>query len=425
MQRIFSIAGTFPFLIAVFLNAFVDLGHKIVIQNTVFKMYDGTEQVILTAIVNGLILLPFILLFSPVGFASDRFAKTSVMRGAAWLAVALTCGITVCYMLGWFWVSFGMTFLLAVQSAFYSPAKYGYIKVFYGKERLAEVNGVVQAVSIVAILLGTLMFSILFELWFPSGATAESQILQAIVPVGFVLVACSLLEVWMIYRLPNPETPDATLTFDTREYLSGRLLKANVAPIWRREVIRLSIIGLAVFWSIGQVMLAAFPAFAKAQTSETNTIIIQAIIAASGLGIAIGSGVASRVSRNYIETGLIPFGALGIAIGLFVLPGLESLSLMALCFFVIGLAGGLFIVPLNAMIQYHAEEGALGRTLSLSNYLQNISMLFFLLLSILASILNISDVFLLRVICAISLFNALYFICKIKQIRRFGCVGNN
>ena len=41
-----------PYLAAMFLNAFVDLGHKIVIQNTVFKIYDGNKQVVLTAIVN-------------------------------------------------------------------------------------------------------------------------------------------------------------------------------------------------------------------------------------------------------------------------------------------------------------------------------------------------------------------------------------
>ena len=89
MKKLLSVPAVIPFLAAVFLNAFVDLGHKIVIQNTVFKIYDGTEQVILTAIVNGLILLPFILLFSPAGFASDRYPKVSVMRVTAWGAVVL------------------------------------------------------------------------------------------------------------------------------------------------------------------------------------------------------------------------------------------------------------------------------------------------------------------------------------------------
>ena len=89
MKKIMVMAGALPFFIAVFLNAFVDLGHKIIIQNTVFKVYDGQEQVVLTAIVNGLILLPFILLFSPAGFASDLFSKTRVMRLCARRVVGL------------------------------------------------------------------------------------------------------------------------------------------------------------------------------------------------------------------------------------------------------------------------------------------------------------------------------------------------
>ena len=56
MNKLAKIKGAWPYLFAVFLNSFVDLGHKIVIQNTIFKSYDGELQVILTALVNGLIL---------------------------------------------------------------------------------------------------------------------------------------------------------------------------------------------------------------------------------------------------------------------------------------------------------------------------------------------------------------------------------
>ena len=111
MVGFFKNIGTLPFLMAVFLNTLVDLGHKIVIQNTIFKVYDGSEQIFLTAIVNGLILLPFILLFSTAGFVADKYPKSSVMRLAAWFAVILTIGITISYALGWFWVAFAMTFL--------------------------------------------------------------------------------------------------------------------------------------------------------------------------------------------------------------------------------------------------------------------------------------------------------------------------
>ncbi|MDK9693067.1 MAG: hypothetical protein OEL19_02315 [Sulfurimonas sp.] len=57
MKKMFAISGIINYLIVVFLNAFTDLGHKIIIQNTVFKVYDGTTQIMLTAVVNALMLL--------------------------------------------------------------------------------------------------------------------------------------------------------------------------------------------------------------------------------------------------------------------------------------------------------------------------------------------------------------------------------
>ena len=145
LNGLFKIRGFLPYVCMLFLNAFVDLGHKITIQNTVFKTYEGDALIILTAIVNALILLPFVLLFTPAGFLADKFPKNRVMRTTAWGVVGLTCLITLFYHLGWFWAAFAMTFLLAVQSAFYGPAKYGYIREIAGKERLARANGVVQA----------------------------------------------------------------------------------------------------------------------------------------------------------------------------------------------------------------------------------------------------------------------------------------
>ena len=185
MQPLRKLRGMWPYLTAMFLNAFVDLGHKIVIQNTVFKIYDGNQQVVLTALVNALILLPYILLFSPAGFISDRFPKNIVMRTSAWFAVAITVLITVSYYQGWFMPAFALTLLLGAQAAIYSPAKYGYLKPLVGKERLAEGNGAVQAVTIVAILAGTFAYSILFEQRFDLfGGHDEASILRAIAPLG-------------------------------------------------------------------------------------------------------------------------------------------------------------------------------------------------------------------------------------------------
>jgi acyl-[acyl-carrier-protein]-phospholipid O-acyltransferase/long-chain-fatty-acid--[acyl-carrier-protein] ligase len=189
MNSIFRITGFVAYVAAIFLNAFVDLGHKIVIQNTLFKVYEGETQIILTAIVNALILIPFVLLFTPSGFLADKYPKNKVMRFSAWAAVGITLMITFSYYQGWFWFAFAMTFLLAVQSAILSPAKYGYIREIVGKERLAGANGVVQATTTTAILGGIFFFSVLFEQNLAGKTYSNAHdLIPHIAPLGWWLV---------------------------------------------------------------------------------------------------------------------------------------------------------------------------------------------------------------------------------------------
>ena len=415
MNKLLSIPQALPFLVAVFINAFVDLGHKIVIQNTIFKVYDGTEQIILTAIVNGLILLPFIVLFKPAGDISDRLPKHRVMRLSAWAAVGLTVCITLSYALGWFWPAFSMTFLLAVQSAFYGPAKYGYLRGFFGTQNLAAANGLVQAITIVAILAGTFVFSILFEAWFPTVAlgqvSAKGDILQALVPVGLILVLNSLIELWMVYRLPNVDHS----VIITQANTQSNSWRQTVASVWHSTGIRLCMIGLAMFWAVGQVLLASFPAFAKETLGELNTIVIQGIVAATGVGIAVGSVIAGRVSKNYIEVGLIPLGAVGIAAGLFLLPTLTSSTALAFNFFIIGVMGGIFIVPLNALVQFHAPAAELGKTLAVSNLIQNIAMFSFLVVTVVFAFAGVSAQELLQLVAIVALLGGAYTVYRLPQ----------
>ncbi len=409
MMPLRKLSGMLPYLAAMFLNAFVDLGHKIIIQNTVIKIYDGNAQVILTALVNALILLPFIALFSPAGFLADRFPKNIVMRTAAWFAVGLTLLITLCYYQGWFWGAFAMTLLLGVQAALYSPAKYGYLKPLVGSERLAAGNGVVQAVTIVAILGGTILFSILFEQRFDKfGGHHETDIVRAIAPLGWLLVICSVVELLLIYRLPSIERGDDNLRFAFADYFKGRALQENLQLLSERAVIRLSVIGLAVFWAVSQVMLAVFPAFAKASLAIDNTALLQGIMAVSGIGIIVGSIVAGRFSIKGSEGWVILIGAVGICLGLLWLPLLHSALAHSLNFLLIGAMGGLFIVPLNTLIQQRADDHQLGRVLAGNNLLQNIAMLIFLIATAVLAIVGVGAPLLLITVAVVAVVGTGY-----------------
>ncbi len=416
---LYRINGFLSYILVIFLNAFTDLGHKIIIQNTVFKTWDGDTQIILTAIVNALILLPFILLFSPSGFIADKYPKNQVMRYAAWLAVVITIFITISYYAGWFWFAFFLTFILAIQSAIYSPAKYGYIKELVGKDNLTKANAQVQAVTTIAILLGIFCYSVGFE-WLYMTITAKSEtevqsILKNIAPMGFLLICGSIIEVILAYRLPEKASVQRAMRFSKTAYLRGSYLRKNLDTVFQHQIIWLSIIGLSIFWGISQVVIAAFPAFAKMTLQENNTIIIQGLLALSGIGIMLGSLMAGRISKNYIETGIIPLGALGITLSLLLLPHLDNYYQYACNFIFLGFSGGIFIIPLNALIQFHAKEHERGLVLAGNNFIQNIVMTSFLLLTVLVMLggMQISHLFYLLMISALGV--TVYAMVRLPQ----------
>ncbi|MBK8454341.1 MAG: acyl-[ACP]--phospholipid O-acyltransferase [Thiofilum sp.] len=416
MLQVLRISGFLAFLSLAFLNAFVDLGHKIIIQNTIFKIYDGSEQVILTAIVNALILLPFILAFSPSGFVADKYCKPQVMRYSAWAAVLLTLLITLGYYQGWFWFSFAMTFLLALQSAFYSPAKYGYIKELIGEKKLAQGNAFVQSVTMIAILISTFLFAVLFEVRLESNAyTTESDILQFIAPLGWVLVGLSLLETLLAYQLPMTPAAAPEQRYAWQDYVSAKSSVSDINYVHSQSVIWLSIIGIAVFWSLAQVILAIYPSYIESSLNIHNTAYIQGLMACSGIGILIGSLIAGRVSKHHIETGLVPISAVGVFFTIGLITWWPTMTLQALNFLVLGIMGGLFVVPLNALMQYHAENNQLGRILATNNLIQNIAMLGFLVGTVALSLAGVSSLWLFSVLTVIAAFGAIYTIYHLPE----------
>lgn len=405
-----------PFLAVAFINAMVDLGHKIIVQNTIFKIYDDAAQVGLTAIVNALILLPFILLFTPAGYLSDRFAKPGIMRWSAFSAVIVTLLITLSYYQGWFIFAFALTFVLAAQSAIYSPAKYGYIRELAGKTEIAPANGFLQATTIVAILSGIFVFTILFESMLSGQVYQnEADIIRLIAPLGWCLVGLSLLELWLAWRLPILLPSQAERRFNWEAYRQGKQLKSNVKLVTTNPIIWFSILGLSLFWALSQTMLAVFPAFAKIVLSEDNTIIIQGLLACSGLGIISGSLLAGKLCRQQIHFPVILVGAIGLISMLFVIPYLNTVIPFALAIISFGFFGGLFIIPLNALIQMHADITQLGSVLAANNWVQNLAMISFLILTYLVASANTPSALFLQYLPWLAVLLIIPILLKLKR----------
>lgn len=408
----FKIKGIIAFLTIGFLNAFVDLGHKIIIQNTIYKVYEGSTQLLLTAIINALILLPYIFAFSLSGFLADRFSKNKVMKISALINVFLLLIICFSYYLGNFYLAFIMTLILGIQSAFYSPAKYGYIKELVGVKKLAIGNASINAVSIIAILLGMLVFSLGFEMLLDIFISKE-DILMQVAPLGIILVLFAFCEYLLARTLPETRADNKDLAFNKADYLRAKLLKSNLSLIFKNNTIWLSIIGISLFWAISQLYLVSFPVFAKNHLNESNTFYVQLVLAASAIGVIVGSIIAGRFSKNYIELGLIPLGALGILICSILISFINSLSLFALVFFIFGVSGSCFVVALSSLVQFNAKENELGVVLAGNNFIQNIFMLSFVIIATLFAYLQIDVLYLFYFIVLVALCGSLYVVLKL------------
>ena len=415
MKNLFKIGGFTPYIFIVFLNAMTDLGHKIILQNTIFKAYDGSELIILTAVVNALILLPFIFLFSPAGFLSDKYPKVQIIRVASLAAVGITTLILFSYIMGWFWIAFGLTFVLAAQSAIYGPAKYGLIKEMVGNEKLTQANAMVQSVTIVSILAGAVVYSIFFESLLADQSTNKSEILQYIYPVGFALIGASVVEFLLSLHLIKTVEIKKSMQFKPKKYANLTYLRGNLRVIKRNQVVWLSIIGLSIFWGISQLVVAVFGEYLKESMNVTNTVIAQGILSLSGVGIIAGSLFVGRVSRRYIETGTIPLGALGITLSLFLVTTFDSLYALGVLFFFYGFFSGLFIVPLNTLIQFATPKRMMGKILAGSNFMQNVSMFFFLMVAALFAYVGFSSTALFFVAMIIALLGFVFTLTQLPQ----------
>ncbi len=415
MKNIFKISGFLPYLIILILNVIVDIGHKITISNVLIKSYDGDNLIILTAIINMLILIPFVMLFSPSGYISDKYPKNIVIKYASLIAIGLTILITISYFAGWFVVSFIATLLLATQSAIYSPAKYGLIRELVGEDNLGGANAIVQSVTIVSILLSSIIFTVIFEYLY-SGKLDPNIILQSLVPIGFILIILSSLEVFFAFKLPLFKAKNPNSKFKIKKYFDSTYLRVNLQKIQKDKNIWLSILALSIFWGVAQVVIASFPAHYKTITGSSDTIIIQSILAISSIGLIIGSIIAGYYSKKHIEHGFIPISAIGLSLSLFgfaITSDTTSLYIISLLF---GFFGGLFIVPLNATIQYFAPHQSMGKILAGNNFIQNIVMIIFLTTSISFVYLGFSTINLFILSSFIMFVGALFAIGQLPHL---------
>jgi len=88
-----------------------------------------------------------------------------------------------------------------------------------------------------------------------------------------------------------------------------------------------------------------------------------------------GSLIAGRLSGRNVEFGVLPIGALGLALATLAMGGITQWPAAAVAIVAAGLSAGLYIVPLEAFIQLRCPKDRLGEVLAANGFLSWIGVL--------------------------------------------------
>lgn len=411
------------FLFVVFCNALVDVSHKVLLQNIAFKVFDGSEQVIWISVINSMIIIPFLLLFTLSGYLSDKYNKKTILIYGAVSSFCLSVLMILAYLSGNFYFAMISLVLLAVQSAIYSPAKFGLILDIYGKKNLAKGNSALQTISILAILFAIGITSYIFEGFYTSNnldlLSTKEELLSQILPLTYYILPVAFLEMivslFVLKKIRTVYKKNDRLELNKNDLLKGKLLVKNINTIFSNNIIFLSIIGLSIFWGISQALLSVFPSYAKQYLDITDVFVINGVLASSGIGIALGAIIYSKVSKHYIEIGTIPIAAFGMALMIYIATIVQTPFLLIMSFLLFGIFGGLFVVPLNALIQFNANKKILGTILAGNNWFNSLAMFIMLSMTTIVSFFALDPLNTIYIILAITFIGSMYTVVKFPQ----------
>lgn len=297
------------------------------------------------------------IIFAPfVGQVADSFPKGRVMMFANGLK--LLGAASICFGFNPF---IGYT-LVGIGAAAYSPAKYGILGELTTGDKLVKANGLMESSTIAAILIGSVA----------GGVLADWHVLAAL-GVCAVVYGGAVVANLFIPKLPAAR-PGQSWRFKP---MTGSFFTA-CRVLWHNGETRFSLMGTSMFWGAGvtlRFLLVLWVPVALGITDNATPTYLNAMVA---IGIVVGAGAAAKLVTLETAARCMPAGILiGVVVLIFSLQHalLPAYALLIL----IGILGGFFVVPLNALLQERGKQtvGA-GNAIAVQNLGENLAMLLML-----------------------------------------------
>lgn len=322
-----------------FQNAFSDNALKnLVILLVLSHPLSEEQRNSQVALAGALFAAPFILFSMFGGWLADRYSKQRVM----FFVKVAEVGIMLLAALG-LWlrhlpVQLSAVFLMGCHSAIFGPSKYSILPEILPVNRLSWGNGVLELLTFLGIICGTV-----------AGGFFASSFKDAPAVAGLVLALIAMFGWWCVRGVPTvrPANPERSLRMNPLADLwSQMILMRGDRDLWRANWGNTGFFFLAALVQMNLVLYAQI----VLHLNETQNGLLNAAMA---IGIGIGSVLAGYASRGRIEYRLVPVGALMMTLATIPM-GWSGITTAGFCVALaaLGFGGGLFIVPITAVLQH-------------------------------------------------------------------------
>jgi len=361
-QDVLKNGGFQAFLWTQFLGAFNDNAYRIIVSLRAVHIVARADQSgRYLALAGAIFVLPSLLFTGYAGHLADAISKRRVLIGVKIFEIAVMgMGIVVFLSQSVAWM-FVVLFLMAVHYTVFSPAKYSIVPELVADRDLSRANALLEMSTLVAIVLGTSIGPFLLTAW----QTAEWKIGVVLTTIAVAGCLASL----RITRVPAAGAsqpfrlnPCAEVAEGTRHLLRDR-------PLW------LAVMAISYFWFLGLLFQMDLVLYGS-ETLKVSDRLVGLLMTCLSLGIGAGSMLAGRLSGDKVEIGLVPLGAISmglLSLGLYGVDGSYAGSIVMLA--LIGIAAGIFFVPLNAFLQQRSESREKGRIIATNNIYNTLGML--------------------------------------------------
>ena len=368
-----------PLFVTQFLGAFNDNLLKSAMGIVVtFRLAEqsGMGSASLVMLAGAVFIAPFFLFSGASRTLADRVDKASIARLVKVAEIAIMTLGAVGLWLASVPLLFAALFCLGTHSTVFGPIKYALLPQHLYKDELVAGNALIEAGTFLAILMGTILGGSVVLL-------AEGALV-----VGGCGVGCALLG-WLASRQIPPAPSSAA------DPPRPRLLRDTIAVVGHvtsRPTLLLPILAVSWFWLFGATVVSGLPSFAK-DVLFANEQVVTMMLALFALGVGIGSIVAERLLHGEVSARYVPIAAAAMAFFAWDLhaasvgrPSLTELATLSVFLrspgtwrilvdlVGVAMAGGLFTVPLYAILQHESEPAHRARVIAANNIINALAM---------------------------------------------------